>query len=114
MILAQTPPKLGEGTGVGSTALEFGGVIGVLINLVFVAGGMLVLYHLVIGALNWINSEGDKERLAKAQKTITNAVIGFFVLIMVWALFFLITTNILGIFEQTSTGFQIKLPSLFQ
>jgi hypothetical protein len=50
----------------------------------------------------------------KARKQITNALIGFIILIFVWFLFFALTSDILGIFQKSGDGsYQFKLPSLF-
>jgi len=72
-----------------------------------------MLFQMIMGAVNWINSEGDKEKLTKAQKQITNALIGFVILFGVWVLFITLTTQIFPIFEQTPTGLKFNLPSLF-
>jgi Fe2+ transport system protein B len=74
-----------------------------------------LLFNLLMGSLNWINSQGDKEKIAKAQKQITNAFIGLVLLIIVMALYFTIIVDIFGIFERDPVTNEIKfvLPSLF-
>src|SRR3972149_11169470 len=79
-------------------------VIKGLLTIAFVAGGMLLVYNLFMGALNWIQSAGEKEKVDKARKQITNALIGFLILMLVWFLFFAITSNIFGIFQKTADG----------
>lgn len=89
-------------------------VIKNLLTMVFVAGGLFLVYNLIMGALNWIMSAGEKEKVDKARKQITNALIGFIILMVVWFLFFAITSNIFGIFEAGPNGsLKLKLPSLF-
>ncbi len=50
-----------------------GSTMGKIINLLLIVGGLFMLFFLLWGALDWIMSEGDKEKLSKAQKKITNA-----------------------------------------
>ncbi|MFA6005595.1 MAG: hypothetical protein WC775_03890 [Patescibacteria group bacterium] len=89
-------------------------VIKGLLTLAFVGGGILLMYNLFMGALNWIQSAGEKDKLEKARKQITNSLVGFIILILVWFLFFAITSNILGIFQLTGDGsYRFVLPSLF-
>lgn len=112
-ILAQ---RIGEGVlpGVGSNDANILGVI--LNNLIVYAsviGGFFLLYQLVIGALDWIQSEGDAEKVNKARKRLTGALVGFVVLMTVWALFFFLLRDILGIFGGSGNALQIQLPSLF-
>lgn len=101
-------------TGVASKEEDLGKLISTAFTLATVVGAFFVLYQLVLGALNWINSAGDKEKITKAQKQMTNALIGLVLLIMVWVLFFTIAGDILGIFKKDSGGaFRIEIPSLF-
>lgn len=106
--------KLGEGTGVGTTETDLGALFGTGFSIIVTVAGLFVLFQMIMGALNWINSQGDKEKIQKAQKQITNALIGLVILVMVWVLFFTITGDIFGIFEkQADGGYKIVIPSLF-
>lgn len=107
--------KLGEETvtGVGSTENSFGKLFGTAFSMVVTVGGLFALYHLIMGALNWINSQGDKEKLTKAQKQITNALIGLVILVVIWVLFFTVAGDILGIFQKEGNEYKIVIPSLF-
>jgi len=105
---------LGEETGVASTEGSLGKLFGTAFSTIVTVGALFVFFQMIMGALNWINSQGDKERIQKAQKQITNALIGLVILIMVWVLFFTITGDIFGIFEKTADGgYKLVLPSLF-
>jgi cytochrome bd-type quinol oxidase subunit 2 len=107
--------KLGEGTGFENSEGALGKLIGNVFSMAVTVGGLFVFFQMVMGALNWINSQGDKEKITKAQKQITNALIGLVLLVMVWVLFFTITGDILGIFERREDGggWAIVIPSLF-
>lgn len=105
---------LGEGTGVAYEEGSLGKLLGSVFSTIVTVGALFMLFQLVMGALNWINSQGDKERIQKSQKQITNAIIGLVILVMVWVLFFTITGDIFGIFEkQAGGGYKIIIPSLF-
>jgi len=106
--------RLGEGTGVISEEGSLGKLIPNLFNIAVTLGAFFVMYQLILGALGWINSAGDKEKISKAQKQMTNALIGLVILVSIWILFFTIAGDILGIFEGSSEeGFRLVLPSLF-
>lgn len=56
------------------------------INLVFGIGGIITLFMLLIGAVEYITSGGDKEAVEKARKKITTALIGLVILFSVYAI----------------------------
>ncbi len=68
-----------------------------LIQLIYIFAAIALLFVLLWGAFDWITSEGDKEKVAAAQRKIINAVIG----IMLFAVAFAIL-SVLGTF----TGFE--------
>ncbi len=106
--------KLGEGTAVdASDPSILGRIFGTVFSLATVVAGIFVFYQLILGSINWINSQGDKDKIAKSQKQITNALIGLVLLMSVWTIYFTITTDILGIFGGDAKSPVIKIPSLF-
>ncbi|MBI3366200.1 hypothetical protein HY041_01055 [Candidatus Roizmanbacteria bacterium] len=54
-------------------------LIGTTINLFVISAGLVLLFFMLWGAFDWIMSGGDKERVAKAQSKITNALIGMII-----------------------------------
>ena len=84
-----------------------------VITLVFVGGGLMVAYYFIYGAFNWLTSQGDKEKIDKARKMMTNAAIGLVILFCSIALWVLVVGNIFGIVKPENGGFVIKLPTLF-
>ena len=56
-----------------------------LIRLIFVAGGLAALVMLLLGALAWITSGGEKEKTKAAQDKIQAAVIGVILIAVVLA-----------------------------
>ena len=79
-----TQPKgLGIAAGLGPGAQAEGIVQTILVNVIsifFAVGGLGVLIYFVWGAVDWILSGGDKEKVAGARKKMTNAIIGLVLL----------------------------------
>ncbi len=61
-----------------------------LIGLGFVAGIILFFFVMVLGAIQWITSGGDKQALDGAKGKITNAIIGLIILFSLIAIIKLI------------------------
>lgn len=61
-----------------------------LIGLAFVVGVVIFFFMLVIGAIQWISSGGDKGAVEAARGRITQALIGIVVLFSVFAIIKLI------------------------
>lgn len=75
----------------GSITLPFanpslGDVLSFAIKTLFTIAGLAALLYLIMGALSWVTSGGDKEKVDKAQQKIQAAVIGLIVLVAVVAL----------------------------
>ena len=68
----------------GVPAPATGGVVGTVlknvISLLFIVGGIATLIYFIWGAVDWITSGGDKEKVAGARKKMTNAIIGLVLL----------------------------------
>ena len=82
------------------------------INLFILVAALAAFAYLLWGALDWITSGGDKEKLLKARGKIQNAVIGLMVVFAALIIFNLIVGFILGgkIIQSTGTGFQFNIP----
>lgn len=52
----------------------------------FIIAGLVALVYLLLGALAWIMSGGDKENIAKAQSKITSAIVGVILIVVVLAI----------------------------
>lgn len=79
---------LGEMSGV-SFAQNF---VPSLIRLAFIAGTIVFLFMIAIGAIQWISSGGDKQSLEAARGKVTNAIIGLVLLFSLFAILALIET----------------------
>ncbi len=88
----------------------FGKFIGSIVGVLLLAGSIWAFFQLLLGGLQWISSSGDKAALEKAQKRITNALIGLLIVFAFWAVY-LVILQYLGIIGP---GGEIKfiLPTL--
>lgn len=90
-----------------------GVLIGKGINLFVILTSLFMLAYLMWGALDWVLSGGEKERITKAQHKITNAVLGLIILIVVISLFGVVTGDILGIIKKgPDGGWSFTLPTI--
>lgn len=81
------------------------------VNAFILISGLALLLYMLWGALDWISSGGEKEKLSKAQNKITNAIIGMILVFVVIVVFGLIAGDILGIFHKTGNGWVFTLPT---
>jgi hypothetical protein len=83
-------PPSGASGNAGVTFLQK--AIPAAITLGFVVGIIVFFFMLLIGAIKWISSAGDKTALEGARSTITNALIGLVILFALFAIIQLINT----------------------
>ncbi len=100
-LLAQTPIPLGKigGTAPGDTSLgPFGGfsftgesalakvtgTISSIVGIMTVAAAIWFLFNFLIGGFSWITAGGDKGNLEKARHRMTDAFIGFLIVVGAW------------------------------
>lgn len=78
--IKEIKPPIDSGGGDPGTVLE------TLINngfkIAFVLLGLYALLNFILAAFNYINSQGEQEKVVKAQKMITNSIIGLALLAM--------------------------------
>jgi len=76
----------------GLAAIRAEGFVSASIKLLLVIAALVSFFFLLIGGVKWILSGGDKEQTAKAQGTITAALIGLVIVFAAWAILKLIET----------------------
>lgn len=69
-----------------TAALSLDLIISNVIGLMTILAGIWFFYQIIISALAWISSGGDKQNLQTAQKRMTNAVIGLFIVVASYAI----------------------------
>ncbi len=86
-----TPPF-----GAGSWETGLTGFINRGFRLAFVAFGLYALLNFVLAAYNYINSQGETKNIEKAQKMITQSIIGLFLMSMTFVIAGVIGTVFFG------------------
>ena len=82
---------------------DIGRFLANLLNVALAGGAVITLGYLIWGAIDWIMSEGDQEKLQAARKKITNALIGLALLALTWLLWQLVI-YFLGIGDVSPGG----------
>lgn len=82
-------------------------IIGTVIKWILIIAAVLAFIFLVWGGLKWITSGGDKEGTAKAQSTITAALIGLVIVFAAWAI-----VRLLGVFFGFDIFGGLTLPAV--
>lgn len=101
-LLSSSPPGLGiPGKDLVSAENAVGTIIGNVVALFFAVGAIGVLIFFLWGAVDWIFSGGDKEKVGAARKKITNALIGLALLSLAFV--------IIGVFGRI-VGFDVLGP----
>ena len=75
----------------------------------FIIAGLVALLYLLLGALSWITSGGNKESVDKAREKIQAAVVGLILIFVVLALVIVIET----VFFIPGEGLGISKPIHF-
>ncbi len=85
-----TNPVIDEKLGVASTTNTGTTIIGTLLGNVFnamiIAGAVMLVIMSIWSGISIISGSGDKERVQNAQKRLTNSIVGFVILICVFAI----------------------------
>ena len=68
------------------TRLTVGGIVPNLIKLSLIVAVVVLAFFLIWGGITWITAGGDKEKLGKAQKMLTAALIGIVIVFSTWAI----------------------------
>jgi hypothetical protein len=58
---------------------DIGGLVSLLLPILFILAGIALLFYLIAGGLKFITSTGDPKAIQSAKNTIVYALVGFFV-----------------------------------
>jgi len=87
----------------GPGRVGLGNFLTALINVIYILGAIFLILMLLWGAIDWITSGGEKDKVEAARNKITHAIIGFIIMA--------ITVAILAV-VGTFTGIQFfSIPS---
>lgn len=89
----------------GLQNITVAGIVQALVQLILVVAALISFIFLVLGGIRWITSGGDKEGTAKAQGTITAALIGLVIVFAAWAI-----VNLLQTFFGIPSVFKFEIP----
>lgn len=81
-VLAQ-PVSIGDNFAFGGLR-SWGEGLGFLVNPAFQIAAVAVVIYFLVGAVKYILSAGNKEKVAEARDTIIHAIIGFMLLIFLF------------------------------
>jgi len=95
----------------GDVGTGLGKIFSTGIQIFFLFAGLTTLFYLLWGALDWINSSGEKEKVQKAQNKITSAVIGLVLVVVAFVVFQVLMGTVLG-GAFGGKNMQFKLPSI--
>jgi len=91
---------------------SLGKLIATGIQLFLFVAGIFTLVYLLWGALDWISSNGEKEKLTKAQNKIQSAAIGLVLVVVVLVVFNVLMGTVLGGRFGIQDGMKFTLPSI--
>ena len=72
--------------GLGFEIPNFSDILTFGIRAFFVVAGIMALFYLLMGALAWVTSGGNKENVEKAQQKIQQAIVGVILIAVVLAI----------------------------
>ncbi len=101
--ISYAPVKLGFVVPQFDAALTF------IIKLFFIIAGLIAILYLLLGALAWIASGGNKESVDKAREKIQAALIGIILIFVVLAIIGVVE----AMFFPGNTGLGITKPIVF-
>ena len=113
-VFAQDPTIKVNETAIGFKIPSLGDLLTFLIRAFFIIAGLAALLFLLMGALAWVTSGGNKENVDKARDKITNAIIGLIVIVAVLAVIVTFEQIIFGNRLCLGLSCPITIPSLLQ
>jgi len=76
-------PNFGDEIGLGTADLKT--VVVHVIQLVLGLAPLAAVVMIIIGGFMWMTSVGDEEKLMRAKRVISSAVVGLVIIIIAWA-----------------------------
>lgn len=64
----------------------FASIVPAIIGVFLLIGSLIFLFTLITGAISWMTSGGDKQKLEDARSRITNGIVGLVILLTTFAL----------------------------
>lgn len=108
-IFGKVKPPPGTEAIAGDPVEGLGKIISLGVKLFITGAGLILLAYLLWGALDWIISNGEKEKVQKAQNKITYALVGMLAVFIIIVIYGVMAGDILGIIENTPDGWKLKI-----
>lgn len=89
-----------------------GGLLTFVVKAFFVVAGVMALVYLLLGALAWITSGGDKAGVEKARDKIQAAIVGILMIVVVLAIVWTLEQIVFGGKICFGLSCELTLPSL--
>lgn len=113
-VFAQDPTIIVDPAKIGFKIPTLGDILTFLIRAFFIVAGLMALLFLLMGALAWVSSGGNKENVDKARDKITSAVVGLVLIVAVLALIVTMEQIVFGGRLCLGLSCPITIPSLLQ
>lgn len=99
---------------IGFKIPTFGDILTFAIRAFFIVAGLLALFYLLLGAIAWVTSGGNKENVDKARDKITAAVLGVILIAVVLAIIVTLEQVVFGGRLCLGLSCPISIPSLLR
>jgi len=76
----EAPPNVPSGVNAPSNIIQAS------LNLLTIFGAIVTLIFIIYGGILWVTSQGDKQRLDKARRTITFSIIGLIIMVLAFVI----------------------------
>jgi len=111
---AQDPTIKVDESKIGFKIPTLGDILTFMIRAFFILAGIMALFYLLLGALSWVTSGGNKENVDKARDKITAAILGLIIIVGVLAI--IVTLEQIVFAQRLCLGLScpITIPALLQ
>ena len=79
-----------------SLSISIGNILSNILSFLTIIAGIAFVFYFMLGAISWITSSGDTQKVQTAQKRITQALIGILVTAAAYPIAYVLT-NLVGI-----------------
>jgi len=97
LVQAYTGPEFGEEFGLPSGDIRT--TAENIVNVILGSLGLITVVLIIYGGVIWMTAGGNEEKISKAKKVITSAIIGLIIIALAWSIFIFtltITSNAAG------------------
>lgn len=89
-------PCLFEGENTLAGSKTFGGLVGLILNILVLVVGSISVLFLIIGGFRYLTAAGNEETAEQAKGTMKHAIVGLIIVIMSFAVIYIVTQVLAG------------------